>query len=116
MTEPMVQVRGLRKRYGERTVVDGVDLDVHEGEIVGLLGANGAGKTTTVECLQGLRRRDGGSIRVLGLDPVLRGDQDRTVHLWALLSWHDAQGAVQRRKVAEAREGKRKEERMVGPE
>lgn len=79
MTEPMVQVRGLRKRYGERTVVDGVDLDVHEGEIVGLLGANGAGKTTTVECLQGLRRRDGGSIRVLGLDPTVEGPTLRSL-------------------------------------
>jgi ABC-2 type transport system ATP-binding protein len=79
MTEPMVQVRGLRKRYGERTVVDGLDLDVHEGEIVGLLGANGAGKTTTVECLQGLRRRDGGSVRVLGLDPTVDGPTLRSL-------------------------------------
>jgi ABC-2 type transport system ATP-binding protein len=79
MTEPTVQVRGLCKRYGERTVVDGVDLDVHEGEIVGLLGANGAGKTTTVECLQGLRRRDGGSIRVLGFDPAVDGTTLRSL-------------------------------------
>ena len=79
MTEPIVQVRGLRKRYGERTAVDGVDLDVQEGEIVGLLGANGAGKTTTVECLQGLRRRDGGSIRVLGLDPAVDGPKLRSL-------------------------------------
>jgi ABC-2 type transport system ATP-binding protein len=79
MTDPIVQVRGLRKRYGDRTVVDGVDLDVHEGEIVGLLGANGAGKTTTVECLQGLRRADGGSIRVLGLDPAVDGTRLRSL-------------------------------------
>ena len=67
----VVTVRGLRKAYGERTVVDGLDLDVGAGEIVGLIGANGAGKTTTVECIQGLRRPDAGMIRVLGLDPVI---------------------------------------------
>ena len=51
----VVTVRGLRKTYGKRVVVDGVDLTVHPGEIVGLVGANGAGKTTTVECIQGLQ-------------------------------------------------------------
>ena len=75
----LVEVRGLRKAYGGRLVVDGVDLDVGEGEIVGLLGANGAGKTTTVECLQGLRRADGGTVRVLGLDPAVDGTALRTL-------------------------------------
>jgi ABC-2 type transport system ATP-binding protein len=65
-----VTVRGLRKAYGNRVVVDDLDLDVHAGEIVGLIGANGAGKTTTVECLQGLRKPDAGALRVLGLDPA----------------------------------------------
>jgi len=51
----VVTVRGLRKTCGKRVVVDGVDLTVHPGEIVGLVGANGAGKTTTVECIQGLQ-------------------------------------------------------------
>ena len=60
--------RGLRKAYGSRVVVDGLDLDVPAGEIVGLIGANGAGKTTTVECLQGLRKPDGGRLRVLGYE------------------------------------------------
>jgi ABC-2 type transport system ATP-binding protein len=60
-------------------VVDDVDLDVNEGEIVGLLGANGAGKTTTVECIQGLRRPDGGTIRVVGLDPAVDGPRIRTL-------------------------------------
>jgi ABC-2 type transport system ATP-binding protein len=78
MTErDVVTVRGLVKRYGPRLVVDGVDLDVAEGEVVGLIGANGAGKTTTVECLQGLRRPDAGSLRVLGLDPVTDADRLR---------------------------------------
>jgi len=66
----VVTVRGLRKRYGARVVVDGLDLDVPPGQIVGLIGANGAGKTTTVECVQGLRRPDAGTVRVLGLDPA----------------------------------------------
>ncbi|MEN3307995.1 MAG: type transport system ATP-binding protein [Micromonosporaceae bacterium] len=70
----VVTVRGLRKQYGGRVVVDGLDLDVPAGEIVGLIGANGAGKTTTVECVQGLRRADAGTIRVLGIDPVRQPD------------------------------------------
>ncbi|MFN2560570.1 MAG: ABC transporter ATP-binding protein [Jatrophihabitans sp.] len=69
-TEPIVTVRGLRKAYGNRIVVDGLDLDVAAGEVVGLIGANGAGKTTTVECIQGLRRPDAGMLRVLGYDPA----------------------------------------------
>jgi ABC-2 type transport system ATP-binding protein len=71
MNEPqVVTVRGLRKAYGSTVVVDGLDLDVPAGEIVGLIGANGAGKTTTVECIQGLRAPDSGTIRVLGFDPA----------------------------------------------
>jgi ABC-2 type transport system ATP-binding protein len=66
----VITVRGLRKAYGTGVVVHRLDLDVHAGEIVGLAGANGAGKTTTVECIQGLRRPDSGSLRVLGFDPV----------------------------------------------
>src|SRR5215467_4996243 len=78
MTESaVVTVRGLRKSYGGRVVVDGIDLDVPAGEIVGLIGANGAGKTTTVECIQGLRRPDAGMLRVLGLDPVTQADRLR---------------------------------------
>jgi ABC-2 type transport system ATP-binding protein len=66
----VVTVRGLRKAYGTRVVVDDLDLDVPAGHIVGLIGANGAGKTTTVECIQGLRKPDSGRLSVLGLDPV----------------------------------------------
>ena len=73
----VVTVRGLRKAYGNRVVVDGLDLDVPAGEIVGLIGANGAGKTTTVECIQGLRKPDAGILRVLGYDPVTQAAELR---------------------------------------
>ncbi|MEU7006952.1 ABC transporter ATP-binding protein [Streptomyces sp. NPDC046332] len=69
---PMIEVQGLRKAYGGRTVVDGVSFAVGEGEIFGILGPNGAGKTTTVECVEGLRSPDAGTVRVGGLDPVAR--------------------------------------------
>ncbi len=70
-----IEVRGLVKTYGSRRVVDDVDLVVPAGQVVALLGPNGAGKTTTVECIEGFRRPDAGSVRVLGLDPVT--DRDR---------------------------------------
>ena len=68
-----VVVRGLRKSYGAKRAVDGLDLTVHRGEIFAVLGPNGAGKTTTVEILEGFRRRDGGEVRVLGEDPQRAG-------------------------------------------
>ncbi|NEC87176.1 ABC transporter ATP-binding protein [Streptomyces sp. SID12501] len=68
--ELAVDVRGLRKRYGDVTAVDGIDLGIHRGEVFGLLGPNGAGKSTTVEILQGNRSRDGGEVSVLGTDPA----------------------------------------------
>ncbi|MZD09504.1 ATP-binding cassette domain-containing protein [Streptomyces sp. SID5785] len=67
---PLIEVTGLRKTYAGRAVVDGVSFGVREGEIFGILGPNGAGKTTTVECVEGLRTADEGSVRVAGLDPV----------------------------------------------
>ena len=67
--ELAISVRGLRKRYGELTVLDGLDLEVRAGTLVALLGPNGAGKTTTVEILEGYRKPDAGAVRVLGLDP-----------------------------------------------
>ena len=69
----VVEVRGLTKRYGGHAVVDGISFHVEAGEIFGILGPNGAGKTTAVECLEGLRRRDAGQVRVLGLDPKTDG-------------------------------------------
>ncbi|MCG5213990.1 ABC transporter ATP-binding protein [Streptosporangium sp. KLBMP 9127] len=66
----VIEVNDLTKRYGRFPAVNGVSFSVEQGEIFGILGPNGAGKTTTVECAEGLRRPDSGSIRVLGLDPV----------------------------------------------
>jgi ABC-2 type transport system ATP-binding protein len=65
-----ISIRGLVKRYGDAAAVDGLDLDIHRGEIFALLGPNGAGKTTTVEICEGYRNRDGGDVRVLGEDPA----------------------------------------------
>jgi ABC-2 type transport system ATP-binding protein len=70
---PAIAVRGLVKRYGGHAVLDGIDFDVRTGEVFALLGPNGAGKTTTVEIIEGYRRRDGGSVSVLGVDPASGG-------------------------------------------
>ena len=70
MTAPVVVARGLRKSYGDLTVLDGVDLDVARGEVLALLGPNGAGKTTTVRILATLLRPDGGTAHVAGKDVV----------------------------------------------
>jgi len=66
----VVSVSDLKKSYGVTTAVDGLSFAVEKGEIFGLIGPNGSGKTSTVECIQGLRERDSGEIRVLGLDPA----------------------------------------------
>src|SRR5215210_1468044 len=69
-TSPVIQVSGIHKRYGKLVAVEDVSFEVHREEIFGLIGPNGAGKTTTMECVEGLRRPDRGTISVLGLDPV----------------------------------------------
>ena len=69
--ENIIEVEHLRKTYKASTAVHDVSFAVRRGEIFGLLGRNGAGKTTTVECLQGLRHANGGTIRVLGLNPAV---------------------------------------------
>ncbi|MEE8446232.1 MAG: ABC transporter ATP-binding protein [Gemmatimonadota bacterium] len=69
MDAPVVSVSHLGKSYGSTVAVDDVSLEVYKGEIFGLIGPNGAGKTTTMECVEGLRKADRGTISVLGLDP-----------------------------------------------
>jgi ABC-2 type transport system ATP-binding protein len=64
-----IEVKNLKKHYGSIKAVDDTSFTVNEGEVFGLLGPNGAGKTTTIEILEGLRERDGGEVKVLGLDP-----------------------------------------------
>ena len=68
MTDAVLEVRNLRKRYGDLLAVDGIDFSVHRQEIFGILGPNGAGKTTTLECIETLRPFDDGGILVTGID------------------------------------------------
>src|SRR6476660_2133900 len=65
----VIQVSAIRKTYCSTVAVDDISFEVNEGEIFGLIGPNGAGKTTTMECVEGLRTPDQGTISVLGLDP-----------------------------------------------
>src|SRR3954454_19437134 len=67
---PAILVDGLTKRYDGRVVVHDLSFEVDRGEVFALLGPNGAGKTTTIEIIEGYRRADGGSVRVVGLDPI----------------------------------------------
>ena len=78
-----IEVRDLHKRYGDRVVLQGVDLEVRRGEVFGLLGPNGAGKTTTIEILEGYRERSGGEVSVLGVDPAEPG---ATASAWSCRS------------------------------
>ena len=74
-TSPAITVEHLTKSYSGRQVVRDLCFDVRSGEVFALLGPNGAGKTTTIEILEGYRTPDGGSVRVLGLDPRRQGDE-----------------------------------------
>ncbi|MFC5748880.1 ABC transporter ATP-binding protein [Actinomadura rugatobispora] len=97
---PIIEVTGLRKVYGGRPAVDGVSFAVEEGEIFGILGPNGAGKTTTVECVEGLRVPDAGTVRVNGLDPVADRDE-LTRFLGAQLQESQLQGKLTVREALE---------------
>jgi ABC-2 type transport system ATP-binding protein len=88
--EPAISVRGLVKAYGARRAVDGLDLEIRQGEIFALLGPNGAGKTTTIEILEGFRRRDDGQVSVLGTDPGTGGRSWRSRIGIVLQGTHDA--------------------------
>jgi len=79
MNDAVIEVRDFRKVYGKVIAVDGVSFDVRPGEIFGLLGPNGAGKTSTLESLEGLRRSDGGRLRVAGVDPAHQSRQLRNL-------------------------------------
>ncbi|WUH92427.1 ABC transporter ATP-binding protein [Streptomyces sp. NBC_00433] len=92
MTDDVVRVRGLRKRYGGVDAVDGVDLGIRRGEVFGILGPNGAGKSTTVEILQGHRRRDSGEVAVLGQDP---DSADRRWRSRVGIVWQDQSAAAE---------------------
>lgn len=70
MNEAVLVVRNFRKVYGDFTAVNGISFEVGRGEIFGLLGPNGAGKTSTLECLEGIRKPDGGDLRILDVDPI----------------------------------------------
>ncbi|MEV7139032.1 ABC transporter ATP-binding protein [Streptomyces tauricus] len=87
--EPVVRARGVTMTYGDVDVLQGVDLDIHRGEIFALLGPNGAGKTTTVEILEGFRRRSAGEVSVLGADPERGDDAWRGRIGLVLQSWRD---------------------------
>ncbi len=73
----VIEVNHLHKRYGSRVAVDDVSFAVEQGEIFGIVGPNGAGKTTTVECIEGLRTPEQGTVTVLGLDPHRDGAELR---------------------------------------
>ncbi len=85
----VVEVSGLRMRYGEVDVLRGVDLQVHAGQVLALLGPNGAGKTSTLEVLEGFRRRSAGRVRVLGVDPDDADERWRARIGVVLQSWQD---------------------------
>jgi ABC-2 type transport system ATP-binding protein len=74
MSAAAVEIVGLVKRYGDKVAVDGLSLQVAARSVTAILGPNGAGKTTTIECCEGFRRPDQGTVRVLGLDPATAGD------------------------------------------
>lgn len=88
-TATAVEVEGLQMRYDDSVVLDGVDFMIYQGEVLVLLGPNGAGKTTTIEILEGFRGRSGGSVSILGTDPV-SGDEAWRARVGIVLqSWRD---------------------------
>jgi ABC-2 type transport system ATP-binding protein len=89
MSQAVIEVSGLRMRYGDTDVLTGVDLAAARGEVVVLLGPNGAGKTTTIEILEGFRGRSAGEVRVLGVDPATADEDWRARVGIVMQSWRD---------------------------
>jgi ABC-2 type transport system ATP-binding protein len=87
--ERVIDIRGLRMRYGSKDVLDGISFTADRGEVLALLGPNGAGKTTTIEILEGFRKRSAGDVRVLGEDPASAGERWRARLGVVLQSWRD---------------------------
>ena len=79
MSEPILEVRGLRKRFGTKLAIDQIDISVVEGEVLGILGPTGAGKTTTLRCIAGLHKPDGGTIRLAGADVTYNSPMVRDI-------------------------------------
>lgn len=91
-TDAVVEVKGLRMRYGDTVVLDGVDFTLYRGEVLVLLGPNGAGKTTTIEILEGFRGRSAGIVSILGADPASADETWRARVGIVLQSWRDHSG------------------------
>ena len=113
MTELAIDVRGLRKFYGEFEAVRGIDFDVHRGEVFGLLGPNGAGKTTTVEILEGFRTASEGEVSVLGVDPA-NGGSDWRNRIGTVLQESQAEGELTVRECLELYAGYYSRPRDIG--
>lgn len=89
VSEVVIEVSGLRMRYGDTDVLEGVDFEITRGEVVTLLGPNGAGKTTTIEILEGFREPSAGEVRVFGAEPVTANEDWRARVGVVLQSWRD---------------------------
>jgi multiple sugar transport system ATP-binding protein len=79
MVRTVVEVQGLRKRFGAKQALEGIDLSVAEGEVLGILGPTGAGKTTTLRCIAGLHKPDAGTIRLDGADVTNISPMERDI-------------------------------------
>ena len=66
---PVIETKNLTKSFGGKTVLSDFNISVNQGEVFGLLGSNGAGKTTAIDCILGTKKPDGGTVRILGLNP-----------------------------------------------
>ena len=91
-----LEVRGLRKSYGEKAVLKGIDLSVSRGDIFALLGVNGAGKTTALACIEGLRKYDGGTISVNGRIGIQLQSAALPAHIKGAEPWSCSQGGTGR--------------------